>query len=71
MEQNEHDIKPCPFCGKKPALGMHSGSYGYAPIRYFIKCECGAEMVMRNHYTKPADECKAELVNKWNKREWV
>ncbi len=62
------NLKPCPFCGKEPRFDKCEGTYGYTPNRYFIKCECGAEMVITNYYTKSTAECGNELISRWNSR---
>lgn len=69
MMQTEQNIKPCPFCGKKPKLGICEGTYGYTPNQYYISCDkCGATMYLIDDYTKSKAECETELINRWNSR---
>lgn len=62
-------IKRCPFCGGESIdFDIDYGNYGYTPNIYHIECECGASMTLVDDFKKSNEECRDELIKRWNKR---
>jgi len=69
-------ILPCPFCGKTPTIKYNSGSYGYTPPSFSIRCyDCGcgfSEPTQKweqgvGHFSV-IDEAEKSVRERWNTR---
>ncbi|PLR48657.1 hypothetical protein CYR40_05675 [Chimaeribacter arupi] len=59
-DELERELKPCPFCGKKPEV--RDGTYSGSAIH--VSCRCGAQLFGgRNHFGS-----EDEAINAWNER---
>lgn len=60
----EIKLKPCPFCGTEPRMGVTEPTFGEP--RYFVECEgVGCKVVA---YTPNEYETALEAAEAWNAR---
>ena len=60
----EKELKPCPFCGKKPVTSneLFDGAY-YCEV----ECETCSYGMLSAGYVK-AEDAEDEIIERWNKR---
>ena len=59
-----YELKPCPFCGTVPRMGVTEPTFGEP--RYFVECEgTGCKVVA---YTPNEYETALEAAEAWNAR---
>ena len=62
----DNELKPCPFCGRKPKYVYIPGWYGYSEDVGKLKCECGN--IMSVEKSGSSDELYKCLLKRWNER---
>lgn len=61
------DLKPCPFCGRKPSKVKIHGITGTMLIYYTVECKAPVSKC----FVKPKTtffKSEAEAINAWNRR---
>ena len=61
------ELKPCPFCGRKPSKVREHHAPSISTVFYTVECKakgskCGVNPKTRLHYTKEA------AIEAWNRR---
>jgi hypothetical protein len=71
------ELLPCPFCGEPGALEHASGSWGYYPGKWWVKCAaCGVsgkgfedeKWEFGKGTTNISEQAKADAIAWWNRR---
>ncbi len=69
------ELKPCPFCGGNKILTAGRKNQKTGNIVYHVWCasqmspfDCNAKMVLCLGKEDTSDECRRQLVEKWNTR---
>ena len=61
------ELKPCPFCGKKPYWFLKGQNDRFKKKTITIKCACGATME-QSAFRYDAEWLQEKMIEKWNNR---